>query len=153
MRGFLLVVAAVLGAIGVGVGVEASVPPPAYGPPAARFRAAFASPPSETSEVLEGIGTMRRYQSGGPLEHLTVTVWSYEGTGWTGFAGPPAVRARCGPHRCVAVYAGLGRRHGGRIVTWSARATGPSAAAARSLASSLAPLPPAPGASGNARAR
>lgn len=142
MRGFLLVLATVLGAIGAGVAVEAAAPLPAYGPPGARFRAAFPTGPSHSSEALQGIGAMNRYRSSGPAGSLTVTVWSYDGTGWTGFDGRPAVRARCGRRRCEAVYSGLGRRTAGRIVTWTAQATGTSAGLARTLATSLAPVAP-----------
>lgn len=46
MRGFLILLASVLAAIGVGIGIESASGPTAYGPTGARFYAAFPGAPS-----------------------------------------------------------------------------------------------------------
>lgn len=102
MRGFLLLLAAVLVAIGVGVGAVAAAGPSAYGLPGATFTAAW---PGALSVRVVGPRTGARafqveelYTSAGHRE--TLRVWDsvvaidQHFTGWTGYApltlvGPP----------------------------------------------------------------
>jgi hypothetical protein len=56
VRGFLIVLAAVLVAVGIGIGAEGVAGPQVYGPPGARFTAAFPTAPSATAIVFHGGG-------------------------------------------------------------------------------------------------
>ncbi len=55
VRGFLIVLAAVLVAVGIGIGAEGVAGPQVYGPPGARFTAAFPTAPSVTPIVFHGL--------------------------------------------------------------------------------------------------
>ena len=86
MRGFALLLAAVLAAIGIGVGAEAARQPTLYGPPGAQFTAAFLARPTVTTTSSGRIGRFVSYEARGPSGQLTVTVWTLRGSGWTGYS-------------------------------------------------------------------
>ena len=86
MRGFSLLLAAVLAAIGIGVGAEVAAQPTLYGPPGAQLRAAFPARPTVTTTSSGRIGRLVSYEARGPSGRLTVTVWTLRGSGWTGYS-------------------------------------------------------------------
>lgn len=78
MRGFLILLAAVLVAIGLGIAAEAVAGPSAYGPPGARFSADFPAAPSARAVVLDGhSGAARTYRASGHGESLLVNATTY----------------------------------------------------------------------------
>lgn len=82
MRGVVLLVLAVLAAIGAGVGVEAGLAPATYGPPGARFRAAFPAPPHVEPVTLHGRGgRAEELVATGHGERLLVEVSAIPATG------------------------------------------------------------------------
>ncbi len=179
MRGFALLLVAVLAAISIGVGVEAAAQPTLYGPPGGQFIAAFPARPDVTTTSSGRIGRLMRYEARGPSGQLTVTVWTLHGSGWTGYSplatvgavqafaltkgavrlphthltmrpttvsgGEATVGVSCPIGRsCIAALLGLDRLVSGQLVQWSAVASGPSAARARALVTSLTPLSGSP---------
>ena len=87
MRGFVVLLAVVLAAIGVGIGIEAATQPARYGPPGGEFTAAFPAPPTTTSQKSRPpIFSTFDYAARGPSSQLTVTVTVISGSGWTGYA-------------------------------------------------------------------
>lgn len=67
MRAFLLLLAVVLVCVGVGIGAESAAGPTTYGPPGARFEAAFPGRPQMTTTRSSTPGVVR--------------AWTYTGTG------------------------------------------------------------------------
>lgn len=105
MRGFALLLAVVLAAIGIGVGVEAAAQPTLYGPPGAQFAAAFPARPTVTTTSTGRIGSLVHYEARGASGQLNVTVWTLRGSGWTGYS--PV--ASLGSVQAFAVTRGGGR--------------------------------------------
>lgn len=162
MRGFLILLAAVLAAIGIGIGAEAAATPPAYGPPGARFTAAFPAAPSR-SALGRGGGPI--YSGGPPGDRLSVWILP-DGrafSGWVGYAPlsgtgpvlPPRaiplsgatvngqrvqLGVSCRAGLCWGLLHGLGTRSGGRLTGFMATAKGSSAGEVRTLLTSLSPL-------------
>lgn len=86
MRAVLLLVASVVAAVLVGVGIEAATQPTRYGPPGGQFTAAFPSTPTvHAPKARAGVVPTYTYAAGGPSHRLTVAVTA-AGSGWTGYA-------------------------------------------------------------------
>jgi hypothetical protein len=71
MRGIALTAGVVLAAIAVGVGVEAAVAPPVYGPPGAQFTAQFPATPVEQTAAVATL-KIYRISAGSRDEQLSV---------------------------------------------------------------------------------
>ncbi|HUZ22110.1 MAG TPA: hypothetical protein VMU75_16240 [Acidimicrobiales bacterium] len=98
MRGFWLLAASVVAAIGIGAGVEAATSPTIYGPPGARFTAAF--PVAPVVRVTRSPGLVAyTYTATTSTERLSITAVVFRlssrvtprgaasyGTGWTGYS-------------------------------------------------------------------
>lgn len=88
VKAFLLLTAAVLASVGIGVGAEAAAGPMVYGPAGAEFTAAFPTAPTVKPIVLHGLGGGGdAYQAQLGAEQLDITLIRVPGTGWSAY-GP-----------------------------------------------------------------
>lgn len=162
VRGFLVLLVAVLAATGIGVAAESAVSPTTYGPRWARFTAAFPARPIE-SALARTSGPI--YTAGTTTDRLSVWVLpnDREWSGWVAYAplsgvgpvllpkaAPLATTTVDGQRVKVGVTYSDGRWWGlltglrshldGRLTGFQATAEGTGADVVRSLLTSLTPL-------------